>query len=150
MNTATTQLEQMTGFLRGDMQAVKFCDDLFALTQTWDDLVDGDREVTPETVNRAFWRALVELPQNPFYQRYMRELHPVLRGFFNDWFDANALEDGDVHERTLSFVLRDAIGGIVGQCAYLVGGYEWMRQVSPDIRRMIHDEHLEDYLRGLK
>jgi hypothetical protein len=136
--------------MQGNMDAVKFCDDLFALTQTWDDLVDGDREVSPDAVNRAFWRALVELPQNPFYVRHMHDLRPLLRGFFNDWFDANTLEKGDVHERTLSFVLRDTVGGVASQCAYLVGGYDWMRRVSPDIRRMIHDEGLEDYLRGLK
>ncbi len=145
-----TELNHLTHALRGDLQAIKFCDDLFALTQVWDDLVDGDREVAPETVNRTFWRALVELPQNPFYLRNLEDLRPLLRGFFNDWFDANSLEHGDVHERTLSFVLRDAVGSVVSQCAYLVGGYEWMRQVSPDIRRMIHDERLEDYLRGLK
>lgn len=146
---AARQTAQMAVFLKGDAQAVALCDQVFHLTQIWDDLVDGDKEVCIEDINRAFWLALVEIPQNPFFQRHQAQLTPLLRAAVADWMDAGSLEQGDNHERTLAFVLRDAVGGLVSQCAYLIGGYEWMRTVSPDVRRMVHDETLDTYLRRL-
>jgi hypothetical protein len=64
--------------------------------------------------------------------------------------DANTLEKGNSHQQTIAFVLRDNYCGIVSQCAYLIGGYVWMRKVSPEIRKLIFDETLEQYTERLK
>lgn len=146
---AASQAVQLSVFLKADADAVRLCQNLFALTQVWDDLVDADKAVAPEDVNQAFWTALVELPQNPFYRRHAEQLQPVIRTALADWLDATVLETGTGHERTLAYVLRDTVGNVVSQCAYLLGGYQWMRAVSPDVRRMIHDETLDGYLRRL-
>lgn len=155
MNDAErTQAAQHAGrvleFLGGDVEAARFVDGLFFISQVWDDLVDRDREVDPEDVSRAFWLAMAELPANGFYARHRQELLPLVRMAMSDWLDATALERGTAHERTVAFTLRDNLAAVVTGCAYLKGGYEWMRKVSPEIRRMIHDETLGTYLRGLK
>jgi len=146
---ALEQARSLQHVLRGDAEALALCDGLFRLTQIWDDLVDRDKAVAPEDVSRAFWLALVELPANPFFRRHEAELRPLLAACVTAWQDATELERGDGHERTLAFVLRDAVGGFVSHCAWLLGGYHWLRRVSPTVRRIIHDETLDDYLRGL-
>jgi hypothetical protein len=63
-----------------------------------------------------------------------------------DWRDSVTLErEGDPHGRSLAFVLRDQLTGLVVQCAYLVGGSAWMAEVSAGIRRYFHDETLSAY-----
>ncbi len=148
--TDQKQRAKVIGFLRGNMDAVAFCELVFFISQVWDDLIDGDKPIDRENVNRAFWAALVSIPWNPFFARHANVLGPIMRAYIADWFAANDLEQGSEHDQTVAFALRDAVGGVLVQCAYLVGGYEWMRRTAPDIRRLVHDENLDDYLRGLK
>lgn len=145
----TTERAALLAALKGDGAALRLCEQLFAVSQVWDDLVDRDKEVAPETVNAAFWLCLVEIPANPFWRRHEAELRPVLSAFINAWLDASELERGGRHERTVAFGLRDACAGLVAACARLIGGYGWMREISPGLRRLAHDETLEDYLRRL-
>jgi len=145
---AELQRRAMAGVL-GDPEALAFCESFFFITQIWDDLVDGDKDVDPEDVNRAFWLALVEMPANPFFARHAAQLNTFIGQAACAWFDANTLERGTEHEKTLAFVLRDAVGGLVSLCAYLIGGYDHMRAVSPDVRRLVHDEPLTTYLKEL-
>ena len=68
-----------------------------------------------------------------------------------DWRDSVCLErNGDHHGRTLAFVLRDQLTSLVVQCAGIIGGFEWMQQVSVEIRRHFHEDALADYLKELK
>lgn len=134
----------------GDAQAVAFIQDLAYVSQTLDDLVDGDRAVGPGEVVEAFRRALITLPANPFYRAHFAALHPLLNHFLHDWLDATALERGDAHEQSLAFVLRDSLIGIVLACAELAGGVAWRRAVSVPVRRFFHDESLEEYSHVLR
>jgi len=63
----------------------------------------------------------------------------------SDWFSSNELELGSDHDRNLAFVLRDRLASVVVQCACLVGGYAWMREVGPEIHRYFMDETLEEF-----
>lgn len=136
--------------LRGHRQAVAFCQGIFRISQVWDDLIDRDRAVSDAQVNEAFWTALVSIPQNPFYAAHMIHLTPLLSQYIVDWMDATRLEGEGEHEESIAFVLRDSVGSIIIQCAYLVGGFEWMNQVSQAVREHIFEETLEQYREGLK
>lgn len=138
------QREFLSTVLRGHDPAVRFCERVFNISQVVDDLHDKDRAVTGTQRNALIWDMLT-LTSDPFYRYHFYVLQPMLRTALNDWFDSTQLEQGDHHDRTLAFVLRDQLTGVVSQCAYLVGGYDWLRQVSVDIRRYFHDETLEDY-----
>ena len=132
--------------LRGNESAVIFCQRLFSISQIVDDLYDGDNEIDREDIKRMIWYSLVELPSNAFYRENFFVLQPLIRMALTDWIDSTVLEQGELHDKTIAFVLRDALNSVVSQCIYLVGGYEWMVQVSPAVRRFFHDETLSDYL----
>jgi len=136
--------------LRGDMAAVHFCECLFRISQTWDDLIDKDKKISDDDINRMMWEALVVLPGNPFYQKWHHELHPLMKVFASDWMDATTMERiKDDHLRRIAFVLRSSVSNIILHCAYLIGGYDWMKEVSLDIRRHIYEDNFEDYLKAL-
>lgn len=133
--------------LQGQAAAILFCEALFRISQTLDDLIDGDKPVTGQAVYRAFWEALVDIPGNPFYRQHEAVLRPLMAAALQDWRDSVSLErDGDRHGRTLAFVLRDQLTSLVVQCAGIVGGFDWMQQVSAEIRRHFHEDKLDDYL----
>jgi len=144
-----TERQFLNRVLRGQSEAIDLCMALFRVSQIIDDLHDRDRPVERETLHRMAWQALVEIPSNGFYQHHFIVLQPLIRASLADWLDSTALETGSHHERTLAFVLRDSLTGVVVQCAYLIGGYDWMRSVSVDIRTQFHDETQRDYLGGL-
>ena len=131
--------------------AILFCEALFRISQTLDDLIDGDKPVAGEAIYQAFWEALIELPSNPFYRQHEPFLRPLMAAALQDWRDSVSLERvGDHHGRTLAFVLRDQLTGLVVQCAGIVGGFAWMQQMGAEIRRYFHDEALVDYLGELR
>lgn len=136
--------------LLGNTDAVRFCECLFSVSQVIDDLIDQDKELTARDIERSYWDAMIEIPSNPFYLRHVQTLIPLMQSAFNDWLDANDLEYTDDHGKNIAFVLRDSVGNIVCQVAYLVGGFDHMRSVSPMIRLHIHEETLTAYKEGLK
>lgn len=136
--------------LNGNMAAVDFCQRLFRISQTLDDLIDKDREVTGDDIKLAFWDALIELPANLFYRKHFDYLHPIVVASFLDWEDATDLEKGDDNGKDIAFVLRDAIGQIIIHCAILIGGRKHARSWSVKIRKHIMNESLTDYKEGLE
>lgn len=128
--------------VRGNQQAAAMLDMFFFVAQLLDDLVDRDRDRSDADVVWAFWLLLVELPQNEFYRAFERELRPVVREAVGCWLEATALEreaqgcSGD--QRPLrarqalarAYTLRAMSNMLATTCAYLVGGYDWMREVG--------------------
>ena len=137
--------------LQGCAPAVEFCEQLFRISQLLDDLIDKDKPVSDATITRAFWVALIELPANPFYRQHELYLRPLMASALQDWTDATSMERaGDQHGKHLAFVLRDQLTAVVIQCAYLIGGYGWMQEVSEHIRRHFHEDTLVDYMNDLR
>ncbi|MDP4546480.1 hypothetical protein [Marinobacter sp. MDS2] len=137
--------------LQGCEPAIRFCQTLFRISQTLDDLIDKDKALTDSVIISAFWQALIELPANPFYRQHELYLRPLMAAALQDWRDSVALErSGSAHNQTLAFVLRDQLTSVVVQCAYLVGGEAWMESAGPQIRAHFHEDTLSDYLNDLK
>lgn len=133
--------------LLGNALAVAFCEELFQVSQVWDDLYDEDKEVSKETLNRTFWSTLISLPNNPFYQQYFDVLNPLLQAAIVDWIDSNDLARGNREQKCAAFVLRDTLSSIVIHCARLVGGWDWMREISVEVREALYDEDsLSDFM----
>ncbi|WP_110665213.1 hypothetical protein [Salinicola halophilus] len=147
---AIPERQFLSQVLQQNEPAVSFCEQIFGISQTLDDIVDGDKSITQGAIIHAFWQALIELPANPFYRANEMFLRPLLAQSLQDWTDSTVLErTQDEHDASLAFVLRDQLTGVVVQCAYLIGGAQWMRQVSTAIRRYFHDEKLADYRASL-
>lgn len=137
--------------LKEHAAAILFCEALFRVSQTLDDLIDGDKPVTGDAIYAAFWEAMIDIPGNPFYRAHEPILRPLMAAALQDWRDSVTLErDGDHHGRSLAFVLRDQLTSLVVQCAGLIGGFDWMQEVSAQIRRHFHEDKLADYLHEFK
>lgn len=149
MDRTKAEREFLTGILQGVEEAVDLCVTLGEIAQKWDDIIDGDAEPTPENISALVLLVIGELNRNPFYQRHIGELQPLIEVSIVDWLTANQFEKGDYHERTLAFVLRDSLHSIVIHMARIIGGMRWAVEVSPDIRRFFHDEGLTEYLAEL-
>lgn len=141
------QKELLHKVLQGDLRAIHFCETLFSISQIWDDIIDCDNNFTDSDVNGMMWKAIVTLPNNPFYQQYFDILNPLLQASIVDWMDSNKLCNGTPEEKIAAYVLRDSLTNIVIHCARLVGGFDWMAEVSMEIRRSLYDEPIEIYLK---
>lgn len=117
----------------------------------WDDLVDGDRHLTPADINAAMFKTVVALPANALYREHQAQLQPILVNAIANWQAANEFENsGDEKKLELAFVIRSDYANLLIQMAYLVGGYDWMTQVTPSIRALWTEENFQDYLVNLK
>ena len=135
--------------LKDHAPAILFCESLFRVSQTLDDLIDRDQPVTDDTIYQSYWEALIEIPSNSFYRANEITLRPLMAAALQDWKDSVTLERDSQHGRTLAFVLRDQLTSLVVQCSCLIGGFDWMQQVSKDIRLQFHNETLGEYINEL-
>ena len=154
MTTITRSVESDTDKLnhwfKGDRDAVLLILTLFRVFHVWDDLVDGDKEVTEADINDAFWLVFNNLPSNPFYQRYYNALQPLIIQGIQDWKVANVFERShDRHRQTIAFTLRCSVLNIIHHCALIIGGVDWADQVGPEIRLYGQEHKLKDYLENL-
>ena len=141
----------LTSVLKGDKDAINLCVQLGALSQTWDDLADGDNAVDAKSAYNAIKTALVHVPGNPFYQHYFHELFPIIVSTVDDWEAANDLEkSGNKADLRMSFVLRDKFASVIVYCAGIIGGEQWKKRVAPEIMRYVCDESFEDYATGFE
>ena len=143
------QTELLNKVLRGDPFAISFCSIIWGVSQVWDDLVDKDRELTANDINKTMWDLLVTLPNNPFYRDNFDILNPLVQSAIVDWLDSNDLVNGNTESKVVAYVLRDSISTIIIHCARIIGGFDWMREISIEVREALYDEPIENYLGDL-
>jgi len=131
-------------WMLGDRHAASLIVDVSTMVETWDDLIDMDKDVSADEINRAFTIALVRLNNNPFFNAHKSAIMPILMIGVNAWFDANELEKSmDEAERMLAFYIRNFCYEFASLCAALVGGYDHLRRVSLEMRRFFkHESYL--------
>ena len=61
----------------GNENALRMFNAFVDLAHVWDDLVDKDKPVSADDINRAFLTCLVYLPANPFYRSIQNEILPM-------------------------------------------------------------------------
>lgn len=147
--TLEQQERMLEKVLMGNREAIEFIEILAHASQVWDDLVDQDKEVAPESANRMMMGLLVGLPRNGFWNRWCQELQPAIEQAIIDWHTANVMEGERDHARTIAFVLRDNLASVIIRAAAIIGGIDWAIKVSPEVRGVIHDEPLHEYLESL-
>lgn len=127
--------------------AVQFIHDFGHVCELWDDLIDGDKPISHEFINDVFWILLTEMPLNPFFDQFKRNLIPLLISGINAWLDANEYEgNGTDNELVFSYVLRDWYMEFVSFVIYLTRGREYLREVSIEVRHFFtHHETLDEY-----
>ena len=139
--------EVLLRLLQGNRDAVKLVNDIAYIVHVWDDLVDGDQPVPAATVSRAFERAMVGLHFNPFFRENAALLLPVMLNGIVQWHGANALEaDGGAHALQVAHVTRCSIGDVATMCMVAIGGSEYAAANAAEMRVLMQQDSLEDYL----
>lgn len=133
-----------------DVHAVNFLLTIGEVAEVWDDLIDGDCEVSDDKINRTFTTLLTQLPFNPFFDKYKFQLAPLMVTGINAWQDSNELAKGDETAKAMAYVLRDWYIELVMFVVYLLRGYDAMRKVSMEARKFFSQhESLQDYMEKL-
>lgn len=130
----------------GNQAAVDFMLDIFNIGEIWDDLIDQDKPVLPDDINKAFYTALITLPNNPFYRAYTAQLSGVMVSGIHAWLDANKLEKGGRNDKVYAYVLRVWYMELITLVAQLLHGFDYVRSVSVDIRHFFTHETLDEYI----
>lgn len=139
--------DRLAEIFLGNEQAVAFMRDIHYISHVWDDLVDRDREVTPDRVSIAFEKSLFGINMNPFFRDNSALLLPVMINSALLWHAANDLEaDGGAHAMQVAHVIRCAPGDIALMCASAIGGMEHAKKHAAELRMLMQQDSLEDYL----
>jgi hypothetical protein len=138
--------EELFQLLKSDMNAMEMCFDLIYCGHFWDDLIDKDKVRTDDEIDQCFTAMLGRLPRNPFFQRFIRDLAPLMMSTVLQWKDANKLEvSGNLSERNMAFMLRNMLMQVVGFCIWLVGGDEWYSEAGERFQRLCSKEIIPLY-----
>lgn len=117
----------------------------------WDDLIDKDKDLSDEDINRGFWNALVAIPANPFYRKHAETLSAITSNAIANWMTANQYEKtGDLKKLQAAYIIRSDYANVLIYCAQLVGGAAWAHEVTPVIRNAWTEEDFEQYLVNLR
>jgi hypothetical protein len=133
-------------WLLGNTDAINFIDMFFDAVELWDDLIDKDTPVSDDHINRAFTNLMFALPANEFFIAHRKYYLPLIMSAINGFHDANELCKNDsLHLRNLAFHIRNLGIELHIATAFLIGGYEYMRKVSPEIREFFAFESFEEW-----
>lgn len=129
----------------GDQSAVEFIIALSSIAELWDDLIDKDKELTPEEINQVFWNALVTLPCNEFFNTHKAFLMPLILQGINAWHDSVELEAGPENDRAYALTLRLLTLQLAPMIVFLKKGFAESRKVSVDMWRYFtaHDDAMK-------
>jgi hypothetical protein len=149
MSTSRPLKDNLHQWLKGNPDAISYCLLILRIAHTWDDLIDRDKVVSDDTIHTAFWAALIDLPQNPFYAQHFHRLHPIMQVGILSWKTATTLERSATYEHKLmAFSLRCAICDVITMCALILGGPRWAEMVHGEIQTS-YPETVSEYLASL-
>ncbi len=128
---------------------IAFIHAMGAFVELWDDLIDKDKEIPDEEINGTFIRVLLDIACNRWFIENAEYLSPLVVQMISAYFDSEELKDDkDIAKRQVAFHLRNYMLEFYHACAFLVGGYNHLRSVGPEIRRFFAFETFEDWEHG--
>ena len=138
-------------WVKGHVQATAFLVTLFDVLHCVDDLTDKDKPVATATIQASFYKALVTLPRNEFYQQHFALLNGALQTAILNWHAANKMEVTDeANTKEVAYVLRSSYNDLITLCAMIVGGEDWAVTVAYECRLRAAKEGFGEYLVSLR
>jgi hypothetical protein len=135
---------------KGNDDAVGLVMSVVKIADIWDNLIDGDKEVSKQEINEAFWLACIEVPRNPVFRQYQLDITAVCSTGILNWHVANQLQTGDDHAKQIAHVTRYSIADVSLYLAAAIGGPEWAIHVGPELRIRSQKDRLENFLEEMK
>jgi hypothetical protein len=130
----------------GNQDALNMYRAFVNLAHTWDDIIDRDKPVSADDINRAFLTCLVYLPANPFYRAIQEQILPMWLVVVSSYETANAFEKAkDPHGIEIAHSLRYAAGSIVAYAVHVCLGAEKAKEVLPEVWKAMFYERFDDY-----
>lgn len=126
--------------LREDTIAYELAEMLWSAWNVWDDLIDQDEPTDDGAVSGAFWVAFVGLWRNGFWRAHHEKLMPLLEQGIYDWLDSNELRESRPHA---AFALRCGVLAVLVKMAEVIGGLDWGRAASVELRSHVLDDGAE-------
>ena len=138
--------EEKLAWFNGNKDALALFYNLVDLVHIWDDLIDKDKPVNDDDINKAFLIALVYMPANPFYKQIQEQVLPMWITAASAFEVANKFEKTkDEHGIEIAHNLRYAAGHVVAYMSIVCLGYEKAKQYLPTIWKTIVDDRFDDY-----
>lgn len=138
-------------WMKGDRSAADYIEMMSNIAHVWDDLIDKDKDVGADEINKLFFDVLVRLPRNAFYKAHFEHLNSIVVNAISNWQVATKLErDGGDYQTSIAFVLRSSYVDLVTQAALLLGDQQWASKVGEEVRLLAHGEKYEGYIQNLK
>jgi hypothetical protein len=132
--------------LCGNADAAAFLHELNAWSHTYDDLIDGDKPMSPERIHRLMYSLWIAVPGNPFYQQYRHLLTPVILTGIRNWQAANQMERSGCEEQLrVAHVIRYSIIDVVLLVVEICGGYDHVTKNAARVRLMFQADTWEHY-----
>lgn len=143
MITEQQQNEVFAEAVCGNQAALAFILEYLAIAHIWDDLIDKDKELSDWDINFALWRALVNLPRNPFYRQHFDVLSQSIEAGIQSWWLSNQLEGQPGQLGEAGNVLRCRAFDLVLKCASITGGIKHAHDIAPKVAAVCYDEPIE-------
>ena len=118
----------------GDRFAYDFLWQFWTFAHCYDDLIDRDKPVDPETAVRTFIRFFTMLTHNPFWDKHKYALFPLVINMATRNLDGDEWSKSDDEtKRAAANIVRCGDVDLYLYVAFLTGGWDHMRAVR-DVR----------------
>ena len=134
---------------KGHEEAIRLSFDLLQLAHTWDDLVDGDKEVSGDEANTAFVACMFTIPTSPLWGV---DMQANLLNVYLRWQDANSLESDKAStddDLAKAWMLRAGLYDLFVLIATKLYGLQWAKEVGPVVRKC-YGETLADFIKEIR
>lgn len=121
--------------------------DFWDVIQGLDDWRDND-PVDPKEKEKVIYQVMVNMPSNPFFQKYASHLLPIMSNLVLKWIAANALEDNK-EELHKAYMWRAAYYDLILEVVRLVHGYTEASNASAYVAKM-YGESFDDYAKEFR
>ena len=138
--------ENQFRWFKGNLQAVELSGQIFNCVELWDDLIDKDVEITPERINACFAAMFAGFISNDWFVNNRQYYFPLIVMCINGFLDSNKMSnDSETKIKHLAFHIRNLGIEIIIATTFLIGGFDYMNQVSEEIRRFYAFESFKEW-----
>lgn len=129
-----------------DPDAARFLADVTRLVRIVDDIADGDEADPHGGMAKIMEFTLLRFPTNPFYQRWVSALAPLLVSLHVVWAETEHTKTHPSEQRRMwGYIWRDGIELMLYHVAVLVGGVDLARIVLKAFVELEHGVDTESF-----
>lgn len=137
----------------GNVDALDLYERLVFIAHAWDDLIDRDKPVSDEKINKLVLNLLLYLPGNRFYRQYEIELRTLIIVGVVGYLTANLVErdsSSSDHAVELAHYLRYAVANVGIFMIYAMHGMDDAPAVLAEAMPVMVPERVAQYVEEVR